>query len=310
MDIRQLKYFAQVVESGSLSSAARQLYIAQPALSQQMAKLEDEVGKPLLVRSVRGVAPTQNGQALYLHAKFMLRQFEEALAIARQETGSVGGRVTVGLSPSTGSVVGLPLLRRLQRTHPGILLNVFTALPGYLEEKARLEELDVAVLHSRTAANELTSEPLLDEDVYAVLRGGTKLVAARKTSLSLREVAQLPLVMSTANHGLLRRFAIELERAEVVANVVAELDSLLLVMRYVAESDAATIQPMAATHTFNAAKGWRCLRIADAPMVRSNFLFSLPARKLSPSAVIVRDELRKLVHELVADGTWQGVRLA
>jgi len=75
MDMRQLKYFVQIVESGSLSKASRQLFIAQPALSLQMSRLEDEVGKPLLVRSSRGVTPTENGEALYHHAKFMRRQW-------------------------------------------------------------------------------------------------------------------------------------------------------------------------------------------------------------------------------------------
>ena len=51
MDMRQLRYYVQIVESGSLSKASRQLFIAQPALSQQMARLESEVGKPLLIRS-------------------------------------------------------------------------------------------------------------------------------------------------------------------------------------------------------------------------------------------------------------------
>ena len=93
MDMRQLKYFAQICESGSLAKASRQLFIAQPALSQQMARLEDEVGKALLVRSSRGVVPTENGEALYHHAKFMLRQMEQAVAVARQETAAVSGRV-------------------------------------------------------------------------------------------------------------------------------------------------------------------------------------------------------------------------
>jgi hypothetical protein len=61
VDMRQLRYFVQIVESGSLAKASRQLYIAQPALSQQMARLEDEVGRALLVRSSRGVTPTKNG---------------------------------------------------------------------------------------------------------------------------------------------------------------------------------------------------------------------------------------------------------
>ena len=59
MDLRQLKYFVQIVESGSLAKASRQLYIAQPALSQHVAKLEAEVGKPLLIRTAKGVTPTE-----------------------------------------------------------------------------------------------------------------------------------------------------------------------------------------------------------------------------------------------------------
>lgn len=97
MDVRGLRYFVQVVESGSLTKASRQFFVAQPALSQQIARLEDEVGKPLLVRSARGVVPTPNGAALYRHAKLILRQLDEAVLIARQESSNVKGRVTLGL---------------------------------------------------------------------------------------------------------------------------------------------------------------------------------------------------------------------
>src|SRR5262245_35450365 len=106
MDLRQLRYFAQIVESGSLSKASRQLLIAQPALSQQIAKLESEVGKPLLKRSSRGVVATDNGLALYHHARFMLRQLDQALSIARKESGTVQGMVSVGLASTTASALG------------------------------------------------------------------------------------------------------------------------------------------------------------------------------------------------------------
>jgi len=100
VDLRQLRYFTQIVESGSLSKASRQLFIAQPALSQQLSKLESEVGKPLFSRSSKGVVPTENGLALYHHARFMLRQLEQALSIARKDSGAVQGMVSVGL-PAT-----------------------------------------------------------------------------------------------------------------------------------------------------------------------------------------------------------------
>src|SRR5262245_39407565 len=123
MDMRQLRYFVQIVESGSLAKASRQLFIAQPALSQQMARLEEEVGKPLLVRSSRGVSPTDNGSALYHHATFMLRQLEQAVAVARQETAALSGRVTLGLAPTTNCQLGLPLIRHMKRKLPGVMLN-------------------------------------------------------------------------------------------------------------------------------------------------------------------------------------------
>jgi LysR family tcuABC transcriptional regulator len=310
VNTRQLKYFVQIVESGSLSKASRQLCIVQPALSQQLARLEEEVGKPLLIRSVRGVIPTENGEALYRHAKFILRQLDEAVLIARQEYSSISGRVALGLAPTTSYLLGLPLLRQLKKNYPGILLNIVVGLPGHLEERARQSQLDMAILFSKTAASELSCEPLVEEEVYVILPANSMLVSPDKQSLTVGEVATLPLVLSSLHHHLRRRIALEFERAGLVANVVAEIDSLELVMRYVAEGGGATIQPGTATLVAGKPTEWRCLRIADAQMGRPNYLYALPVQKLSVGAAIVRSELKQLVHHLVETGIWQGVRLA
>ncbi|WP_321792511.1 LysR substrate-binding domain-containing protein [Burkholderia pyrrocinia] len=310
MDTRQLKYFVQVIESGSFSKASRQLFIVQPALSQQVARLEEEIGKPLLIRSVRGVVPTENGAALYHHAKFVLRQLDEALLIARQEHATVRGHVTLGLAPSTSCVLGLPLLRQLKRNYPGIMLNVVAGLPGMMEEQARQSQLDLAILFSKTAASELVYEPLLEEEVFVVVRTDSRLVPADRKSLTLAEVAALPLVLSSAHHSIRRRMMLEFERAGLEANVMAEIDSLQLVMRYVMEEGGATIQPMAATLAVSVSDGWRCLGISDVPMDRPNYLYSMPIEKLSAGALIVHSELKQTVARLVESGAWKGVRLA
>src|SRR3546814_13559493 len=112
VDIRQLRYFVQIIENGSLSKASRQLHIAQPALSQQLAKLEDQVGKPLLHRSSKGVSPTENGLALYNHARFMLLQPDQALSTARAEAAPFQGTGPVGLQAPTVPQLRLPLGRR------------------------------------------------------------------------------------------------------------------------------------------------------------------------------------------------------
>ncbi len=78
MNLRRLKYFVKIVDIGSLTQAADVLHIAQPALSQQIATLEGEFRQQLLVRTKRGVTPTEAGQILYRHAQTILRQFEQA----------------------------------------------------------------------------------------------------------------------------------------------------------------------------------------------------------------------------------------
>lgn len=311
MDMRQLRYFVQIVESGSLAKASRQLFIAQPALSQQMARLEDEVGKPLLVRSSRGVVPTENGEALYHHAKFMLRQLDQAVSVARQETAAVSGRVTLGLAPTTVCQIGLPLLQHLRAKFPGVLLNVVEGLSGHLEHMTRVGQLDLAILFSQKAAAELSVEPLLDEELFVILPADTPLVPAGRSSLTLSEVAQLPLILPSPGHGLRRRISLEFERVNLPVDAVAEIDSLPLLMHCVDQGMGATIKPMAAIHALgDTPERWRALRIEDARMTRTNYLYSLPDQKLSPCATVVCDELKRVVRRLVESGRWQGVTLA
>ncbi|XAH21979.1 LysR substrate-binding domain-containing protein [Xylophilus sp. GW821-FHT01B05] len=310
MDMRQLKYFARIVESGSLSKASRQLFIAQPSLSQQMARLEEEVGKPLLVRSTRGVLPTANGEALYHHAKLMLRQLDEAVIIARQESTDIQGRVVVGMVPSTEYMVALPLLQEFKEKYPRLVLNVISARLLQLEDMVRRSELDVAILSSQMVSTEMTSEPLLDERVFVIVPRGSPLVPRGRASLTLAEVAALPMVLSSPHNHLRRRFMAELERAKLTLNLAAEVDSLPLTMRFVAEGGGATLQTMAATHILTPRRGWRCVPIADVLLERPNYLYALPAGKLSKSGALVCAGLRSIVRGLVESGAWSEVRLA
>ncbi|MDP1533306.1 MAG: LysR substrate-binding domain-containing protein, partial [Rubrivivax sp.] len=310
MDMRQLRYFVQIVESGSLAKASRQLFIAQPALSQQMARLEDEVGKALLVRSSRGVTATDNGEALYHHAKFMLRQLDQAVSVARQDKAAMSGRVALGLAPTTVCRLGLPLMQHLRAKYPGVLLNIVEGLSGHLEHMTRVGQLDLAVLFNQTAASELSVEPLLEEELFVILPAASALVAPECSTLTLREVAALPLILPSPGHGLRKRIALEFERINLTLDTVAEVDSLPLLMSCVGQGMGATIKPMAAIHALgDTPLRWRCLRISDATMHRTNYLYALPPAKLSPCAAVVRDELRLVVRQLVGSGQWQGVSL-
>lgn len=308
MDLRQLRYFTQIVECGSLSKASRQLFIAQPALSQQLSKLESEVGKPLLTRSSRGVAPTDNGLALYHHARFMLRQLDQALSIARKESGAVQGMVSVGLPATTVSALGLALVRRVRERYPSILLNVVEGMSGHLGQMMRTGQLDLSMLFSSDVAPDMSVEAVLEEELFVLLPRNSTLVAPRRTSLTLDEAAALPLILPTSTHGLRRRIAAELEKRNLVAHVVAEIDSLSLLMNCVYNGMAATIKPMAAVYLEgDRGRNWRALSISDARLSRRNYLYALPPERLSTAAAVVAAELKETAFSLMASGAWTGV---
>jgi len=308
MDLRQLRYFTHIVESGSLSKASRQLFIAQPALSQQLSKLENEVGRPLLKRSSRGVAPTENGLALYHHARFMLRQLEQAMSIARQESGAVHGMVSVGLPATTVAALGLPLVRRVRERYPSILLNVVEGMSGHLGQMMRTGQLDLAVLFSGDVASDVSVDLLLEEELFVLLPKQSALVAARRKSITIAEAAALPLILPTGEHGLRRRIAAEFDQRNLSPHIVAEIDSLSLLMNCVYEGIGATIKPMAAVFLEGKrGRQWRALSISDARMSRRNYLYSLPPARLSTAAAVVAAELRSTALGLVDSGAWSGV---
>ena len=309
MDLRQLRYFTQIVESGSLSKASRLLYIAQPALSQQLAKLESEVGKPLLTRSSKGVAPTDNGLALYHHARFMLRQLDQALSIARKESGAVQGMVSVGLPATTVSALGLTLVRRIRERYPSILLNVVEGMSGHLGQMMRMGQLDLAVLFASDVAPDMTVEPLLEEELFVMLPSHSALVAPRRSSVTIAEAAALPLILPTSSHGLRRRIAAEFEQRGLQAQIVAEIDSLALLMNCVYHGMAATIKPMAAIYQEGErGRRWRAISVSDARMIRRNYLYSPPPERHTAAAAAVAGELKATALRLMDSGAWTGVR--
>ncbi len=306
MDIRQLRYFVQIIEAGSLSKASGLLHIAQPALSQQIAKLEDQVGKPLLNRSSRGVTPTENGLALYHHAKFMLRQLDQALSIARSES-AVHGMVTVGLPATTVAAIGLQLVRHVRERYPGILLNVVEGMSGHIGQLMRLGQLDLAVLFGSEDLPDIVVEPLMVEELFVMLPEHSRLVPQHRRTISIAEAAALPLILPTGSHGLRQRIAAEFENRDLTSNIVAEIDSLSLLMNAVFDGMGATIKPMGAVMLEGArGRSWRCLSISDMRFRRRNYLHSLPPERSTAAAVVVANELKDCARELIDSKAWRG----
>ena len=216
--------------------------------------------------------------------------------------------VSVGLPATTSSVLGLALVRRVRERYPGIMLNVVEGMSGHLGQMMRMGQLDLAVLFSSDVASDLIAEAFLEEQLFLILPKHSTLVAPRRTSLTIAEAAALPLILPTGSHGLRRRISAELEQRNLSAQIVAEIDSLSLLLTCVYDGMGATIKPMAAIYLERErGRKWRALAISDAHMRRRNYLYSLPPERLSTAAAAVAAELKDTAHRLVESRAWTGV---
>lgn len=305
MELRQLRYFVKVVEMTSLGRAALELSIGTSALSQQMSKLEDELATRLLNRTSTGVSPTAAGLAFLHHAQLTLRQADAAVQAAQR--GRMRGYVSVGLPPTTASVLALPLIEAMRARYPDIQLHLVEMLSGYLSSQLNARQLDLAVVFQADIARRWTLIPLLDEAVTLLHAPGFPGIPPGET-LSLAQIGDIPLVLPSSRHGLRATLANAFEAAGMRLNVVMEIDGLAILMDVVRRGVAATLQPGAAAAR-SADSGLCVVHIHERNLMRRNTLASLPDDELSPAALAVRLVIRDVVRDLVSKRLWPGAVL-
>jgi len=166
MELRQLRYFVRIVELGSMSRAALELDLVQSALSQQISRLEGELATRLLQRTRKGVQPTEAGLAFFREAQLTLRHAEQAARAARE--ARLSGSVSVGLAPTTASVLGAPLLHAMRTRYPDVRLHLVESLSGHITAMLNARQLDLAVLFDTGAARRWSVLPLLKEQLYCI----------------------------------------------------------------------------------------------------------------------------------------------
>ncbi len=171
MNFKQLDYFVHVAELGSFSKAALVLNIAQPALSRQVRSLEVGLRETLLLRNGRGVVLTEAGQRLYEHGVNIL----QALALAQQDMGAsrdaAVGRITIGLPPSVGRQLTLPLIDGFTRRLPLARLAIVEGLSSHISEWISTGRVDLGLLYNPEAQPALEITPVIEEALCLISPG-------------------------------------------------------------------------------------------------------------------------------------------
>lgn len=308
MDVRQLRYFVSIVDYGSLGKAAEKLFVAQPSLSQQMTRLEEDLGVLLLLRSNHGVTPTPEGEALYRHARVVLRQMEQLKQEVTKGGGAESGTVAVGLPTTMASVLAVPLFERVQDTYPGIRLQLFESMSGYLNELLANGRLDLAILFRGSDTPGITALPVFDEALYVLGEPGGE-VSARSTTCPLAKLAGVRLVAPGVLNGLRLLLERTFSRENVDLNIVADIDSLPTLISIAHLGRACTILPGSAVAQLDASRLPKMRRIVEPTIERPASICWPNGLPVHAATVAVRQTIVALITEQIADGTWKGVNL-
>ncbi|HWF55136.1 MAG TPA: LysR family transcriptional regulator [Solirubrobacteraceae bacterium] len=234
MDLRQLRYVVALADEGNFTRAAAREHIAQPALSQQIRRLEQELGLALVERTTRRVALTEAGRLLVTRARSILADVEAAQAEMQSLRGAFTGRVTVGAMHTMGPIDVSLALALFHHRHPGVELTVREQSSEELAELLRLDELDVAFLSvtERIESHGLGLAQLVSEELVAIVPPDHRLASLRRIRLeqladaefvSYREGSRLRevLMSAAAQAGFEPNIALESNESQRVRRLVA-----------------------------------------------------------------------------------------
>jgi LysR family transcriptional regulator, nitrogen assimilation regulatory protein len=226
MQYRHLHYFISVVEAGSFSRAASTIHIAQPALSQQIAQLEEQLGVSLLLRSARGVRPTAAGEVLYREASSILKRLQQLPGILRSSTEAAGGIVRLGMSSTVMTTVPMAFVEQCKTSLPNVVVRMAVSDSPTIKQRVIAHELDLGLVLEDDLTPTVARIPLFKQRLFLIRHRA----ASRGKPVQLAELASLPLILPASPNmtrtALDRVFAASnlspnvVMEADVVANII------------------------------------------------------------------------------------------
>ncbi len=302
MDLRQLKYFVQIADSGNFSRAAEVLRIAQPSLSQQIKSLEEELGVQLLVRHARGVTMTERGQKLYDRACRILQEADDAKESIRLLSHNPSGRVTVGLPTSACRGISVELIRTMERLLPHVNLHIVEAMTGYLDELIQAGRLDAALLYDHKAFEHVAWTEMITEELMLCVRSDNPI--ARRKSISFRNIFKSPIVLPgrpNVARVVVERLA---ARNDIIINA-RDCDSLPAIAKMVCHSDYVAIMPHFAFLDEIGRGEMVAIPIVDpTPSWTLSVVVSQRTMNTRGSEAVAR-VMADLIADMVEQGTWR-----
>lgn len=305
LNFKQLSYFLALAEHGSISAAASALNMAQPSLSENIAKLEKLLDVQLAIRGSRGVQMTEAGVLLARRGSEILTSVDELVEEIRSLNGEPRGPVSVGLPPSLSCLLSVPLLETMHSEYPNVQLHIAEAMSGDIIDWITNDRIDVGCVYECYDSIPFTFEPILTEDLFLVTASdnwegeiGEDGVALK--SINASALQELPLVLTSTNHGarkLQEKFA---RSIGIELNVIAVIDSLPHIIEMVSRASGYTILSHGAVIN-QVANGTLALVPIEEPTIRRTaYLVRKRSRPVARASAMVEATISTIIREMVA----------
>ena len=247
MEIHQLRYFTAIVRAGSFTRAAEQLGITQPSLSQQIRRLEKQIGNPLFERLGRSVRLTAYGEALRQPAADILQQVAEARSSLAHLQRGVRGSLRVGVIPTIMPYLIAPRIGEFSTRFPEVELHFTEDTTSQLVEQLQAGDLDIAVSALPVRNPDIICSELSREPLFLAVAENHPL--AGKNEVDLHDLRSERLLLLKEGHCLRDDVLLSCSRAKAELHSTFETDQLASIFQFVRSGFGLTVVPaMAASH--------------------------------------------------------------
>lgn len=309
MELRELRNFMRVARAGSVSRAAEELRLAQPALSRQISKLERELGVSLFARHGRGVRLSAAGSLLLERAEAILHLVHETREEIREDRSLSSGRVTLGVPPAAGRLLIPPFVAQFQKAWPNITLHMREGVTSSLQEWLLEKRIDIAILHNPPHLEALNISPILTERMHVV--GPPYPAHGRKphTTFRIRDLAELPLILPSMAHN--NRRLVEQAALEhgVRLRIRLEVDSVAFAKAMVEQGLGYTILTYAAVQDELSRKQLTAYPIVRPALSTRVTIVTPRVQQLPKTTQHASEALHEVCRALVRSKRWAGAQL-
>lgn len=301
METRYLKSFLRTADLRSISRAAESLGIAQPSLSQQLLRLEDEVGFELFHRTARGVMVTEAGRIFQEHARHILRGIDQALDDVQKLNAAASGEAIIALPYSINRLIGLELVEAVIEHAPNTSVRLVEANTGQIRGWLDEGKIDLGILYDLGPIRHLSARRLATEEMYLIGPGGA---FDETPDVELSSLQYFPLITPGPQHGLRKFLDYEAVRLGFEYDVKHEIDAIATLAVLVAKGHGFTILSKPAVNDDLQSGKLSFSRLGGGALRRSLSLVRNPAHVVTHASARIEDLTIKIMASLIRKGAW------